>query len=128
MPNTKNLPSETIRSPRYLVLGRPECKESGQKVRLAGIGEGVVSVLTLVPAFTFFLVLQSFGWLVAAAGGLLLVLCLYPVLQLLVGRSTGWVLVGTPAAEASARASRRFVRSVVFAMLLLWGVFWLLSP
>jgi len=110
-----------------LVLGEPECKETGRSVRLAGGGEGIVSILTLVPALVFLIAFKSHSWIFAATGGLLLVILLQPVFQLVIGLSTGWVLVGTPESEAAGALSRKLFRATILVMLLFGGVFWLLN-
>jgi len=121
------LPSEGVRKPRYLILGKPVSEESGRNVRLPGIGEGVVHLLTVALGLAVCGLLQSYAWLPAAGSGLLVVLVTHPLLRLSIGSFTGWIVEDTPAANASAAASQRLIWATLGVVVLLGAALWLLD-
>lgn len=127
MTSGTKLSSGSVRKPRYLILGNPVSEESGRKLCLPGIGDGVVHLLSASLGLAAFGLLESYRWMPAAAAGLLVVMCVHPVLRLSLGNFTGWVLDGTPAANASALASQMFVRGILLVVGLLGAAFWLLN-
>jgi hypothetical protein len=127
MTSRAKVPSDSVRKPRYLILGKPVTKESGRNVRLPGIGEGVVQLFPVALGLAVFGLLQSYGWVPAAGAGLLVVLLVHPLLRLVIGSFTGWLVNGTPAANASAAVSQKFIRATLVVIVLLGAAVWLLD-
>jgi len=121
------LPSDNVRKARFFILGKPVSEESGRDVRLPGIGEGIVHLLAVALGLAVFGLLRFYGWLPAAGAGLLVVLFMHPVLQRFLGSFTGWVVDGTPEANASAVASKRFIRATLAVVILIGAALWLLD-
>ena len=113
--------------PQFLFLGKAKSKETGQPVDLASIGNGVVRLLSLLPAFALYLVLQQHHQALALGAGLLLLLVLLPFNAYIVGYFTGWVPIGSPASEAAATRSRIFFHGVILLLALIFVAIWLLS-
>ena len=112
---------------QFLFLGKARCKTTGHFLELASIGNGVVSLLSLLPAFALFLALEHHGRALAVVAGLLLLLVLLPCISLILARFTGWVPVGSPHSEEAAAHSSIFFRGAILLLALIFGAIWLLS-